>query len=153
LDWEKRSIMLTYVLCRNGKTPGITLPSATMQAAVVRKAYQNAGLDFKDTDFIECHGTGTAVGDPIELDGLATCFTAREGESLKIGSVSRNSSLNSYITTSNDKQKVKTNLGHSEAASGLTSIIKVALAFEHGIIPASYGVKNLNPKCKHYRYV
>jgi acyl transferase domain-containing protein len=43
---------------------------------------------------------------------------------------------------------VKTNLGHSEAASGLTSIIKVALAFEHGIIPPTYGVKNLNPKRK-----
>jgi acyl transferase domain-containing protein len=39
-------------------------------------------------------------------------------------------------------------MGHSEAASGLTSIIKVALAFEHGVIPPTYGVKNLNPKCK-----
>lgn len=39
-------------------------------------------------------------------------------------------------------------MGHSEAASGLTSIIKVALAFEHGLIPPTYGVKNLNPKCK-----
>lgn len=44
--------------------------------------------------------------------------------------------------------KVKTNMGHSEAASGLTSIIKVALAFEHGVIPPTYGVKNLNPKCE-----
>ncbi|KAF2644242.1 putative polyketide synthase [Massarina eburnea CBS 473.64] len=113
----------------NGKTPGITLPSASMQETVVRKAYQNAGLDFVDTDYIECHGTGTAVGDPIEVEGLAGCFTAREGEPLRIGSV-------------------KTNLGHSEAASGLTSIIKVALAFEHGVIPPTYGVKNLNPKLK-----
>ncbi|GAW26376.1 putative polyketide synthase [Rosellinia necatrix] len=113
----------------NGKTPGITLPSAPMQEIVVRKAYQNAGLDFADTDYIECHGTGTAVGDPIELDALASCFTARKGEALKIGSV-------------------KTNLGHSEAASGLTSILKVALAFKHGLIPPTYGVKNLNPKLK-----
>ncbi|KAI1423523.1 putative polyketide synthase [Xylaria sp. FL1777] len=113
----------------NGKTPGITLPSATMQEAVVRRAYQLAGLDFDDTDYIECHGTGTAVGDPIEVDALASCFTARRGEALKIGSV-------------------KTNLGHSEAASGLTSILKVALAFKHGLIPPTYGVKNLNPKLK-----
>ncbi|KAI1278192.1 putative polyketide synthase [Xylaria sp. FL0933] len=113
----------------NGKTPGITLPSAKMQEVVVRRAYQTAGLEFDDTDYIECHGTGTAVGDPIEVDALASCFTSRPGEALKIGSV-------------------KTNLGHSEAASGLTSILKVALAFKHGLIPPTYGVKNLNPKLK-----
>ncbi|OTA08257.1 PKS protein [Trichoderma parareesei] len=113
----------------NGKTPGITLPDAKMQAAVIRKAYQNAGLSFADTDYVECHGTGTPVGDPIEVDGIAACFAGREGEPLRIGSV-------------------KTNMGHSEAASGLTSIIKVALAFEHGVIPPTYGVKNLNPKLR-----
>ncbi|KAL7931844.1 polyketide synthase [Trichoderma chlorosporum] len=113
----------------NGKTPGITLPDAKMQAEVIKKAYQNAGLSFADTDYVECHGTGTPVGDPIEVDGIATCFAGREGEPLRIGSV-------------------KTNMGHSEAASGLTSIIKVALAFEHGVIPPTYGVKTLNPKLK-----
>ena len=118
----------------NGKTPGITLPDAKMQEAVVRKAYQNAGLDFAGTDYIECHGTGTPVGDPIEVDGLASCFAGRAGEAVKIGAV-------------------KTNLGHSEAASGVSSIIKVALAFEHGIIPPTYGIKNLNPSCKCPEYV
>ncbi|RDA83527.1 hypothetical protein CP532_4154 [Ophiocordyceps camponoti-leonardi (nom. inval.)] len=113
----------------NGKTPGITLPDAKMQEAVVRKAYRNAGLDFADTDYIECHGTGTAVGDPIEVDGLASCFAGRDGDAVMMGSV-------------------KSNLGHSEAASGLTSVIKVALAFEHGMIPPTYGIKNLNPKLK-----
>ncbi|PTB75157.1 polyketide synthase [Trichoderma longibrachiatum ATCC 18648] len=113
----------------NGKTPGITLPDAKMQAAVIKKAYQNAGLSFSDTDYVECHGTGTPVGDPIEVDGIAACFAGREGEPLRIGSV-------------------KTNMGHSEAASGLTSIIKVALAFEHGVLPPTYGVKNLNPKLR-----
>jgi acyl transferase domain-containing protein len=58
-----------------------------MQEAVIRKAYQNAGLDFADTDYIEYHGTGTAVGDPIEVDGLASCFKARDGHPLIIGSV------------------------------------------------------------------
>ncbi|PHH90746.1 hypothetical protein CDD83_2742 [Cordyceps sp. RAO-2017] len=124
-----RAVIRATAINANGRTPGITLPDAKMQEAVVRKAYRNAGLPFADTDYIECHGTGTPVGDPIEVDGLASCFAGREGEAVMIGSV-------------------KTNMGHSEAASGLTSIIKVALALEHGVIPPSYGVKNLNPKLK-----
>ncbi|KAK8070927.1 putative polyketide synthase [Apiospora hydei] len=108
---------------------GTAINAAALQESVVRKAYQNAGLQFADTDYIECHGTGTAVGDPIEVDALASCFTAREGVPLMIGSV-------------------KTNLGHSEAASGLTSLMKVTLAFEHGMIPPTYGVKQLNKKLK-----
>ncbi|RFU76449.1 polyketide synthase [Trichoderma arundinaceum] len=128
-DRKIHAVIRGTAINANGKTPGITLPDAKMQAAVIRKAYQNAGLSFADTDYVECHGTGTPVGDPIEVDGIAACFAGREGEPLRIGSV-------------------KTNMGHSEAASGLTSIIKVALAFEHGVIPPTYGVKNLNPKLK-----
>ncbi|KAI1752350.1 polyketide synthase [Xylaria castorea] len=113
----------------NGKTPGISQPSSAFQEAVIRKAYAGAGLDFNDTDYVECHGTGTAVGDPIEVDALASCFLPRIGSSLKLGSV-------------------KTNFGHSEAASGITSIIKVCLALEKGYIPPTYGVTTLNPKLK-----
>jgi acyl transferase domain-containing protein len=51
---------------RNGKTPGITLPSADGQEAVIRKAYAKAGIDFSQTAYVECHGTGTRVGDVIE---------------------------------------------------------------------------------------
>ncbi|KAK9777740.1 hypothetical protein SCAR479_05423 [Seiridium cardinale] len=112
----------------NGRTPGIAQPSAALQEAVIRKAYSAAGLDFSDTDYVECHGTGTAIGDPIEVDAIASCFCPREGLPLMLGSV-------------------KTSLGHSEAASGLTSVLKVALAFEKGTIPPTYGVKRLNPKC------
>ncbi|KAJ4859714.1 KR domain-containing protein [Trichoderma breve] len=128
-DRKVHAVIRGTAINANGKTPGITLPDAKMQAAVIRKAYENAGLSFSDTDYVECHGTGTPVGDPIEVNGIAACFAGREGEPLRIGSV-------------------KTNMGHSEAASGLTSIIKVALAFEHGVIPPTYGVKNLNPKLK-----
>ncbi|KAH6603842.1 polyketide synthase [Trichoderma cornu-damae] len=128
-DRKVHAVIRGTAVNANGKTPGITLPDAKMQAVVIRKAYQNAGLSFADTDYIECHGTGTPVGDPIEVDGIAACFAGREGEPLRIGSV-------------------KTNMGHSEAASGLTSIIKVALAFEHGAIPPTYGVKNVNPKLR-----
>lgn len=74
---------------RNGKTPGITQPSASLQETVIRKAYSKAGLDFADSDYVECHGTGTPVGDPIEVDALSRCFTRpAKTQPLLIGSVS-----------------------------------------------------------------
>jgi acyl transferase domain-containing protein len=54
----------------------------------MRKAYRDAGLDFAETDYVECHGTGTPVGDPIEVDAVGRCFSPREGPPLLIGSVS-----------------------------------------------------------------
>ncbi|CAJ2513205.1 Uu.00g013240.m01.CDS01 [Anthostomella pinea] len=114
----------------NGTTTGITQPSANCQEAVVRKAYTKAGLDFADSDYIECHGTGTPVGDPIEVEALGRCFgKSKRTKPLLLGSS-------------------KPGLGHSEAASGITALIKVALAFDQAKIPPTYGVENLNPKLK-----
>lgn len=83
------------------------------------------------TSYIECHGTGTPVGDPIEVEALSRVFSKgrSSNDPLLIGSV-------------------KTNLGHSEAASGISGLIKVVLALENNRIPASVGVKTLNPKRK-----
>ena len=114
---------------RNGKTPGITLPSALGQEAVIRKAYAKAGLGFDQTAYVECHGTGTPVGDPIEVEALSRVFNQPGREPLLIGSV-------------------KSNLGHSEAASGISGVVKTILALEHGKIPATLGVRNVNPKIK-----
>ncbi|KAL1613384.1 Type I Iterative PKS, partial [Diplodia seriata] len=121
-----RAVVRGTAINSNGKTPGITQPSSKLQEAVIRKAYRKAGLDFKETDYVECHGTGTAVGDPIEVEGVGRCFARKDAPPLLIGSV-------------------KTNLGHSEAASGNTSVIKAILAFEHGEIPATYGITKFNP--------
>ncbi|KAK8044419.1 hypothetical protein PG993_004443 [Apiospora rasikravindrae] len=113
---------------RSGKTPGISLPSGKMQEVVMRKAYNDANIEFADTDYVECHGTGTPVGDPIEVEAIHRCFARSEkGAPLLIGSV-------------------KTNVGHSEGASGLTSIIKVVECFENGMIAPAYGVTKINPK-------
>ncbi|KAI1112504.1 polyketide synthase [Nemania sp. NC0429] len=110
----------------NGRTPGITQPSANLQGALIRKTYAAACLDPAETDYFECHGTGTAVGDPIEVSGIAQVFPPRDSGPLLLGSV-------------------KTNFGHSEAAAGLTSLIKVSLAFQHDKVPPTYGVVNINP--------
>ena len=78
------------LLCSNGKTPGISLPSADGQEAVIRKAYAKAGLtDFSMTDYVECHGTGTPVGDPIEVEAISRVFKRNADQGpLLIGSVS-----------------------------------------------------------------
>ncbi|KAK6210523.1 hypothetical protein LQW54_006131 [Pestalotiopsis sp. IQ-011] len=122
-----RGIIRGSAVNASGRTPGISLPSGDMQETVMRKAYRDAGLDFTGTDYVECHGTGTPVGDPIEVDAIGRCFGGRRGPPILIGSV-------------------KTNVGHSEGASGLTSILKVIQSFENGKIAPSYGIKKLNPK-------
>lgn len=142
---------------RSGRTPGISLPSSKLQEVVMRKAYSDAGLDFADTDYVECHGTGTNVGDPIEVDSVGRIFSPREGPPLLIGSVScppfffildRPGYGKDDQTNMPCPRQVKTNVGHSEGASGLTSILKVIQAFENERIPPSQGIVKLNPKCK-----
>ncbi|KAK8108104.1 uncharacterized protein PG998_010117 [Apiospora kogelbergensis] len=113
-----------------GRTPGIAMPSATAQAAAIRSAYQNAGItDFSDTGFLECHGTGTLVGDPIEVSGAASVFAPSRNhqEPMVIGSV-------------------KSNIGHSEGAAGLSGLIKTVLALERGILPGTATFLSPNPK-------
>lgn len=96
---------------------------------MIRKAYAAAKLDILDTDYVEFHGTGTPIGDPIEVEAVAQCFSLQRGSRLMIGAS-------------------KPNFGHSEAASGLTAIIKAVLALDMGKIPPTCGIKKLNPKCE-----
>ena len=75
---------------RNGKTGGITRPSCEGQEAVIRQAYERSGLDVASTQYIECHGTGTPVGDPLEMSAIGRVFTDNHSVSdpLLVGSVS-----------------------------------------------------------------
>lgn len=73
----------------NGRTPGIASPSSEDQAQAIRAAYRNAGIsDFGATTYLECHGTGTNAGDPIEVKGIASVFAEGREKPLVIGSVS-----------------------------------------------------------------
>ncbi|KAI1173516.1 fatty acid synthase S-acetyltransferase [Nemania sp. FL0916] len=108
----------------DGKTSNISQPSTDAQEALIRRAYEYAGItNFGETAMVECHGTGTVIGDPIETKAVARVF-GQEG--VFIGSI-------------------KPNLGHSEGASGLTSLIKMILALEHRIIPPNIGFTAPNP--------
>lgn len=103
----------------DGRSSGLTAPSGPSQEAVIRTALSNAGLRPEDVDYIEAHGTGTVLGDAIELGALGAVFgTDRsDGAELMIGSV-------------------KTNIGHVEAAAGVAGVIKVLLGLQHESIPA-----------------
>lgn len=79
--------------------------------------------------FLQAHGTGTPIGDPIEIEAISKCLTPKFGQPLFVGSV-------------------KTNVGHGEAVSGITSIIKSTLALENLVIPPTIGIQNLNPNLK-----
>ncbi|PYI34570.1 ketoacyl-synt-domain-containing protein [Aspergillus indologenus CBS 114.80] len=108
----------------DGRTPGITTPGSATQMALVREAYKRAGItNITDTGFFECHGTGTVAGDTAETSVVADLF--RE-TGVIIGSV-------------------KPNMGHSEGASGITSIIKTVLALEHRTIPPNVFFNSPNP--------
>ncbi len=102
---------------QDGRSSGLTVPNGPSQQAVIREALANAGIAVADVDYVEAHGTGTALGDPIEIESLSGVFAeSHRHRPLPIGSV-------------------KANLGHLEAAAGIASVIKVALALSKGVVP------------------
>jgi acyl transferase domain-containing protein/2-polyprenyl-3-methyl-5-hydroxy-6-metoxy-1,4-benzoquinol methylase len=127
-----RAVIRGTAIGANGHGRGLTHPEAEGQAAVIRKAYEAANIsEFSQTGYFECHGTGTPVGDPIETSSVGSVFASSRPsyDPLLIGSV-------------------KSNLGHSEAAAGITALIKNVLAIEKKIIPPTIGVVNPNPAIK-----
>ncbi|KAI9651886.1 MAG: Type I Iterative PKS [Alyxoria varia] len=113
----------------DGKTPGIASPSSEAQALAIRAAYANAGIsDFYNTKYVECHGTGTQAGDPTEVKGVASVFATSRAlnDPLIIGSV-------------------KSNIGHSEPAAGISGLLKAILALENGTIPGNPTFITPNP--------
>jgi phthiocerol/phenolphthiocerol synthesis type-I polyketide synthase C len=115
----------------DGKKSGLTVPSSHAQATLLSETYAEAGIDPKDIDYIEAHGTGTAVGDPIETRALGEAigkFRAKDNP-LLIGSV-------------------KSNLGHLEAASGVAGLVKALHCVHRRTVPATIHLEtpNLNIK-------
>ncbi len=107
---------------------GYTAPSVDRQAEVIITAQAVAGVEPESIGYIETHGTGTPLGDPIEVAALKKAFgTNIEGKSCGIGSV-------------------KTNIGHLEVASGVTGLIKTSLALERQVIPATIHFESPNPE-------
>lgn len=113
---------------QDGRSSGLTAPNGPSQQAVIRQALRNAGVAPHEVGYIETHGTGTALGDPIEVQALGAVL--REGRAadnpVMLGSI-------------------KTNLGHLETAAGVSGLIKSVLALQQQEIPPHLHLKELSP--------
>lgn len=112
-----------------GKTNGYTVPNPRAQAELIRGVLDDAGVNARAVSYIEAHGTGTELGDPIEVKGLAEAFSKDTEDTgfCAIGSV-------------------KSNLGHLEAAAGIAGLTKVILQLKHGQLSPSLHAQKPNPK-------
>ncbi|KAI0157190.1 putative polyketide synthase [Hypoxylon sp. FL1284] len=128
-----RGVIRSTAVNTNGKVDGmgITHPSVEGQSRVIRMAYEKAKLDPNLTAYAELHGTGTPVGDPIEVRAVSRAMNESRSRSkpLLIGAL-------------------KPNIGHSEAASGIFAVMKAALMTEAAVIPGVALFKNLNPEIR-----
>ncbi|QIQ03959.1 hybrid non-ribosomal peptide synthetase/type I polyketide synthase [Streptomyces liangshanensis] len=113
---------------QDGRTNGITVPSAEAQSALVEQVCARAGITPGSLQYVEAHGTSTPVGDPIEANALARALAVgrQPGAACYVGSV-------------------KTNIGHTESAAGIAGLIKTALSLEHRLIPPHINLERLNP--------
>ncbi|TDH51031.1 acyltransferase domain-containing protein [Mycobacterium eburneum] len=112
----------------DGRSNGLLAPNPDAQADVLRKAYKNAGIDPRTVDYIEAHGTGTILGDPIEAEGLG-----------KVVGRGRPADKPALLGA------VKSNVGHLESAAGAASLAKIVLALQHNKIPPSINYAGPNP--------
>ncbi|MFI5528202.1 SDR family NAD(P)-dependent oxidoreductase [Kitasatospora sp. NPDC051853] len=112
----------------DGAGAGLTVPSASAQAEVIRLAHRQAGTDPAEVEYVELHGTGTPVGDPVEAAALGSAVGSVRpaGAPLLVGSV-------------------KTNIGHLEGAAGIAGLLKAVLSVHHRALPASLHFHRANP--------
>ncbi|CAH9068080.1 Acyl carrier protein [Pseudoalteromonas holothuriae] len=113
-------------LNHGGRANGFTVPNPNAQANVIRNALANAGVEPQTISYIEAHGTGTSLGDPIEISGLQKAFSSAEHSHCAIGAV-------------------KSNIGHLESAAGIASLTKVLLQLRHKQLVPSLHSSQLNP--------
>ncbi|KAI0161034.1 putative polyketide synthase [Hypoxylon sp. FL1284] len=111
-----------------GLSPSITVPYSRAQTALFRNVIQRSGLKPRHVSYVEAHGTGTQVGDPIEIGSIREVLgKSQRDENLYLGSI-------------------KANVGHSETAAGVGSLVKVIAMIQHREMPPLAGFKTLNPK-------
>lgn len=121
-----RAIIRGTAVNHDGKTNGITFPSAAAQQLLQRQLYRRKNLDPAEVAYVEAHGTGTVAGDHAEIEAISNIFSASREDYLHVGSI-------------------KSNIGHLEACSGLAGLIKAILVIEKGLIPPNADFKAPKP--------
>ncbi len=111
---------------QDGCSNGLTAPNGLSQQEVIRAALQNGGIEPTSISYIECHGTGTSLGDPVEVQALAAVYNRDKKTPLHIGSV-------------------KTNFGHTEGAAGVAGLLKAILSLQYDWLPANLHFSEPNP--------
>jgi amino acid adenylation domain-containing protein len=123
------SVIRGTAVNQDGRSAGLTVPNGLAQESVIRSALRDAGIGGHEIDYIEAHGTGTSLGDPIEVRAISAALVAGRSDDappLRIGSV-------------------KTNIGHLEAAAGVAGLVKVILALQNEEIPPHLHFHEPNP--------
>ncbi|WED44267.1 type I polyketide synthase [Legionella cardiaca] len=120
---------------QDGTSNGLTAPNGLAQQALIKKCLLNAGVGPEEIGFIECHGTGTKLGDPIEIAALSAIFS------------SKRTAHNPLIVGA-----VKSNIGHLESAAGIAGFIKTVLILKHKIIPPNLHFRTINPHIDSTRF-
>lgn len=123
------ALLIGSAVNQDGRSTGLTTPNVLLQQRLLRDALASARVDPSAVGFVECHGTGTSLGDPVELEALRAVLGAprSDGSRCFLGAV-------------------KTNLGHLEAAAGVAGLIKAALVLHHEQIPRNLHFQTLNPR-------
>jgi len=134
-DDQIHAVVRGSAINHGGLAGGLTVPNPQKQSELLVAAWRDAGISPHQLSYLEAHGTGTPLGDPIEIQGIQSAFAlAATSTSTPAGSCAIGST--------------KSNLGHLESAAGVAGLLKVVLSMKHRQLPASINFERLNPKIK-----